>query len=404
MIKDYFLIPWKELNRRKLRSWLTLVGVFIGIAAIISLISLGQGLQNAITGQLSSLGTDKLMVMSKGGSFGSGSTGTVKLLEGDLEAVQGVSGVKTATGIIYNTGRVEFNDLVRYNFVEGIPTEEDNYKLFTQMQNYKLLSGRGLQPGDKYKAVVGYEYTNPDFFGREVSVGEKILVKDEEFKIVGIYQKIGSPPDDKAVIIPIDAYQELFGKPQEISMMIVQVDAGEEPSLVAEEVKKELRDYRNLKEKEEDFSVQTPEQLFSSFGTILDIVQIVLIGIAGISLLVGGINIMNSMYTSVLQKTKEIGVMKALGAKNYQIMAFFLVEAGLYGLGGGIVGVVGGMLIAKLVEFGVTYALGPYLVIKFSWWLIGGTLLFSFLVGALSGLAPAYRASKLNPVESLRYE
>jgi putative ABC transport system permease protein len=165
-----------------------------------------------------------------------------------------------------------------------------------------------------------------------------------------------------------------------------------------------LRDYRNLKEKEEDFSVQTPEQLFSSFGTILDIVQIVLIGIAGISLLVGGINIMNSMYTSVLQKTKEIGVMKALGAKNYQIMAFFLVEAGLYGLGGGIVGVVGGMLIAKLVEFGVTYALGPYLVIKFSWWLIGGTLLFSFLVGALSGLAPAYRASKLNPVESLRYE
>jgi len=404
MIKDYFLIPWKELSRRKLRSWLTLIGVFIGIAAIISLISLGQGLQNAITGQLSNLGTDKLMIMAKGSTFGSGSSGTVKLTDGDLGLVQSVSGVKMAMGMIYTTGRVEINNLVRYNFVLGIPTSDEDYKLFAQMLNYKMLSGRGLQPGDKYKAVVGYEYTNPDFFGREVSVGEKILVHNEEFKIVGIYQKLGSPPDDKAVIIPIDTYQEMFNKPDEITMMVVQVDAGEDPSRVAEDIKKELRDYRNVKEKEEDFSVQTPEQLFASFGTILDIVQIVLIGIAGISLLVGGINIMNSMYTSVLQRTKEIGVMKALGAKNIQVMAFFLVEAGFYGLGGGIVGVTGGMLVAKLVELGVTYALGPYLVIKFSGWLILGTLIFSFLVGALSGLAPAYRASKLNPVESLRYE
>jgi len=404
MIKDYFLLPWKELKRRKLRSWLTLIGVFIGIAAIISLISLGQGLQNAITGQLSALGTDKLMIMSKGSSFGSGSTGTVKLTEGDLKVVKSVSGVRTAMGIIYTSGRIEINNLVRYNFVEGVPTEGEDYELFTSMQNYKILSGRGLQPGDKYKAVVGYEYTNPDQFGRELSVGEKILLKGVEFKVVGIYQKIGSPTDDKAVVIPLDVYQEMFNKPKEVSMMIVQVNPGDDPSRVAEQIKKELRKYRNVKEKEEDFSVQTPEQLFASFGTILDIVQIVLIGIAGISLLVGGINIMNSMYTSVLQKTKEIGVMKALGAKNFQIMALFLVEAGFYGLGGGIVGIAGGMLIAKVAEWGVTYALGPYLVIKFSWWLIVGTLVFSFLVGALSGLAPAYRASKLNPVESLRYE
>ncbi|MEK6938695.1 MAG: ABC transporter permease, partial [Nanoarchaeota archaeon] len=352
----------------------------------------------------SSLGTDKLMIMSKGSYFGGGSTGTVKLTNQDLEVVKRTAGVKAATGIVYTTGRVEVNDLVRYNFVEGVPTTDEDYKLFTQMQNYKLLSGRGLQPGDKYKVVVGYEYTNPDLFGREVSFGEKILIKGESFKVIGIYQKLGSPPDDKAVVIPLDIYQELFNKPEEISMMVVQVDAGEDPSLVAEEVKKELRDFRGVEEKEEDFTVQTPEQMFASFGTILDMVQIVLIGIAGISLLVGGINIMNSMYTSVLQRTKEIGVMKALGAKNFQVMALFLVEAGFYGLGGGIVGIIGGILIAKLVEIVVTSILGPYLVISFSWSLVAGTLTFSFLVGALSGLAPAYRASKLNPVESLRYE
>jgi len=404
MIRDYFSLPWKELRRRKLRSWLTLIGVFIGIAAIISLISLGQGLQNAITSQLSSLGTDKLMIMSKGSSFGSGSTGMVKLTDQDVKVIRRTSGIKTVTGAAYTTGRIEINDVVRYNFVEGIPTIEEESSLFNSMQGYKLLSGRGLQPGDKYKVVLGYEYTNPDLFGRALSVGEKVLIKDESFKVVGIYQKIGSPPDDKAVIIPLDTYQELFNKPDEVSMIIAQTDAGEDPSLVAEEVKKELRDSRNVKEKEEDFTVQTPEQLFASFGTILDIVQIVLIGIASISLLVGGINIMNTMYTSVLQRTKEIGVMKALGAKNVQVMSLFLVEAGFYGLGGGIVGVTGGMLIAKLVEIAVTAVLGPYLVITFSWGLIFGTLGFSFLVGALSGLAPAYKASRLSPVDSLRYE
>ncbi|MFA6461251.1 MAG: ABC transporter permease [Candidatus Woesearchaeota archaeon] len=404
MIRDYFLIPWKELRRRKLRSWLTLIGVFIGIAAIISLISLGQGLQNAITSQLSSLGTDKLMIMAKGSSIGSASSAAVKLTDQDVKVVRRTPGIKAVTGVIYTTGRIEINNVVRYNFVEGIPTVQEEGDLFNSMQGYKLLSGRGLQSGDKYKVVLGYEYTNPDQFGRVVNVGEKILIKDESFKVVGIYKKIGSPPDDKAVIIPIEAYQEVFNKPNEISMMVAQTDAGEDPSLVAEEVKKELRDSRNVKEKEEDFTVQTPEQLFSSFGTILDIVQIVLIGIASISLLVGGINIMNTMYTSVLQRTKEIGVMKALGAKNVQVMSLFLVEAGFYGLGGGIVGVTGGMLIAKLVEFAVTTVLGPYLVITFSWGLIFGTLGFSFLVGALSGLAPAYKASRLSPVDSLRYE
>ncbi|MFH0700927.1 MAG: ABC transporter permease, partial [Candidatus Woesearchaeota archaeon] len=389
MIRDYFLLPWKELRRRKLRSWLTLIGVFIGIAAIISLISLGQGLQNAITKQLSSLGTDKLLIMSKGSSLGSGSTGTVKLTDKDVKVVRQTAGIKTVTGAIYTTGRIEINDNVRYNFVEGIPTEEEEYNLFNSMQGYKLLSGRGLQAGDKYKVVLGYEYTNPDSFGRVVDVGEKILIKEEAFKVVGIYKKLGSPPDDKAVIIPIDTYQELFNKPDEVSMIVAQTDLGEDPFLVAEEVKKELRDSRGVEEKEEDFTVQTPEQMFASFGTILDMVQIVLIGIACISLLVGGINIMNSMYTSVLQRTKEIGVMKALGAKNFQVMALFLVEAGFYGLGGGIVGITGGILIAKLVEIVVTSILGPYLVISFSWSLVAGTLTFSFLVGALSGLAPA---------------
>jgi len=133
--------------------------------------------------------------------------------------------------------------------------------------------------------------------------------------------------------------------------------------------------------------------------------KIVLIGIAGISLLVGGIGIMNTMYTTVLERTKEIGVMKAIGARNKHILYLVLIEAGLYGLGGGLVGAVLGIGLAKLTEFVFTLAVGPaFLVIEINWWLVSGTLLFSFIVGCLSGIAPARRASQLNPVDSLRYE
>jgi len=130
-----------------------------------------------------------------------------------------------------------------------------------------------------------------------------------------------------------------------------------------------------------------------------------LIGIAGISLLVGGVGIMNTMYTTVLERTRQIGVMKAIGARNRHILYLVLIEAGLYGLGGGIVGITLGIGLAKMTEFIFTLAVGPaFLSITINWWLVFGTLLFSFLVGCLSGIAPARRASKLNPVDSLRYE
>lgn len=406
MFKDYFTLPWKELHRRKLRSWLTLFGIVIGIAAIISLISLGQGLQNAIEKQLTALGNDKLIITAKGNPLTAGlSLDAVKITTKDLEVVKKVTGVKEAGGFIYTTTKIEFNDKVRYFFVYGFPTKTEESAVINAAQNYKLLKGRELTKTDRYKTVLAFDYTNPDFFEQEVALNNKILINGKEFKVVGFWQKTGSPPDDSAAIIPLDTYSEIFNKPDELGLLIAQTQPGETPALIAERIKKELRRSRNQKENEEDFSIQTPEQLFSSFSTILDIVQIVLIGIAAISLLVGGINIMNTMYTSILQRTKEIGLMKALGAQNYHILYLFLVEAGFYGLGGGLVGILLGLALAKLVEGILILYLGPsFLSVQLNWSLIGGTLLFSFLVGCLSGLAPARRASKLNPVDSLRYE
>ncbi|MEW5896894.1 MAG: ABC transporter permease [Nanoarchaeota archaeon] len=406
MLKDYFKISWREIRRRKLRSWLTLIGIIIGIAAIISLISLGQGLQNAIERQFSNLGKDKLIITAKGNTLGAGlSIDAVKITDDDLEVVRSVSGVKTATGYIYSSPKMEYNDIVRYFYVSGIPTNDEERSLIEHAQAYTLVKGRSLQDGDKYKAVMGYDYLQPELFEKEIGLGSKILIDVIEFKVVGFYSKVGNPVDDKIVYIPLETYQEIFDKPKEVGIIIIQAQPGENLDLLAETLNNELRKSRKLEEGKEDLNIQTPQQLVSSFQTILDIVQVVLIGIAAISLLVGGIGIMNTMFTSVLERTKEIGIMKAIGARNRHIMVLFLVESGLYGFGGGIIGVILGICFAKLAQVIASQYIGTsFLDVRISWLLILGTLLFSFVIGCLSGIAPARRASRLNPVESLRYE
>ncbi len=401
MMKDYFRISWQEIKRRKLRSWLTLIGVFMGIAAIISLITLGKGLENAIEKQFSALGKDKLFIMPKGGLWGMGSS--EKLTEDDLEVVRRSSGVKIATGMGYSYARVEFNDAVHYGFISGIATEQEERSLVGEAQTWTIATGRMLDEGDMFKIVLGNEFTKTGLFDKRVELGDRITVHGQEFKVVGFLQKIGSPPDDQSGIIPLEAYEEVFNA--ELGFLVAQSALGEDPLAVGNEIKKELRKSRNVDEGEEDFDIQTPEQFLESFSTILNIVQIVLIGIACISLLVGGIGIMNTMYTAVLQRTREIGVMKALGARNRHILFLFLIESGIYGAGGGLIGVILGISFAMITQLVFTLIVGPaFLSVEVSWLLVAGTLLFSFAVGCLSGLAPARKASRMNPVDSLRYE
>jgi len=207
------------------------------------------------------------------------------------------------------------------------------------------------------------------------------------------------------VIIPLDTYQELFKKDDELGLIILQINPGEDLGLMEERISKELRKQRHLDEGKEDFTIQSPEQLAAAFGTILTVVQVVLIGIAAISLFVGGVGIMNTMFTAVLQRTKEIGLFKAVGATNEQILFLFLIESGLYGFIGGMVGVVVGLGVAKIAEAVIGFFIGSaFFVLEINIWLLAGAIMFSFVVGCVSGIAPARRASKLNPIESLRYE
>jgi putative ABC transport system permease protein len=270
-----------------------------------------------------------------------------------------------------------------------------------------VIDGRQLQSGDKYTVTIGmrlYSGEKDMIFKKAVNLRDKLEVEGQDFKVVGKMAKVGNPEDDSQIYIPLDTLIDLYGGEKEYGMIYAQVSDASQAEQIAEDIKKDLRRSRDVEEGQEDFSVQTTTQFLEAFSTILNIVQAVLIGLAAISITVGGVGIMNTMYTSVLERTKEIGVMKAIGARKRDMTTIFLVEAGMLGLLGGIVGTAVGIFLSKIVEF-VAFSAGySILKIEFSPWIIIGSILFSFAVGAISGVLPALRAAKLSPVEALRYE
>ena len=401
MFKDYILFSLEGIKKRRLRSLLTMIGIFIGIAAVVSLISLGQGLGQTISEQFEQLGGDKIMI-SPGTGFGAFSSQV--LTQDDLDVVQKAQGIDIATEMYYSSGKISFKGESKSTYIIGLPTD-DTAKIITDMQNFEAEKGRDLKEGDKYKITIGWRLWNKDFFEKSVDLRDKIQINGDDFEVIGLIKKIGNPADDAQVYIPIETAKEIFNAEDEISMIYAQVKKGYDPDKVAEEVKEDLRDSKNEEKGAESFSVQTFENILETFNSIFGVVQAVLIGIAAISLLVGGIGIMNTMYMSVMERTKEIGVMKAIGAKNSHILQIFLIESGIYGLIGGGIGVLIGIGIAKLVEIIAANYLGTNLLQAYiSLPLILGALGFSFIVGVISGVAPSYQASKLNPVEALRYE
>ncbi len=405
MLKDYFLLAIKGMRNRKLRSWLTMLGIFVGIAAVVGLISISSGLQGAIQDQFSQLGTDNVIVQPGSAFFGppGSSSGLSKITKHDIDIVKGIRGVGEVGGFNFKTTKLEFNGRTKFVLGIGLPADETG-KVFGS--RFDVSEGREFREGDNKAAIVGNSYsTDENLLGKTMSVGDTIAVEGEEFRVVGIRKKLGDPENDVAIIIPIEAAWEIYGNKDEYSAINAKVDEGFEPSEVAARIKERLRKDRNQDEGEEDFQVQTAEELFQSFAVILNIIQAVIVGIAAISLVVGSIGVMNTMYTAVLERTREIGIMKAVGAKNKDVMLLFLIESGLYGLVGGMVGIAFGLGMGKMVEFAAANFLGSDLLkASTSPSLILGALAFSFLLGCISGVAPARQAARLNPVQALRYE
>lgn len=403
MIKDYFRLAYRSAKKRKLRSWLTMLGIFIGIAAVVALVSLSQGLKVAIGEQFVSLGSDKIVIQGISSGFGPPGTGVeVPLTTSDEEVIEKVKGVDNVVGRLVRSVRVEFDDEVGYGYAASMPEDNEDIALAIEANNYKIGEGRLLKKGDKYKAIIGANFAK-DFFDKPLLLRDTITIEGVEFKVVGILKKSGNPQQDETLVVPEEAMRELFDVEEDYDIIPVKVVAGEDVPTVSERVKKELRKHRDVEEGKEDFTIQTPEDILGILTNILLIVQGVLVGIAAISLIVGGIGIMNTMYTAVLERTREIGIMKATGAKNSQVLSLFMIESGMLGMFGGLIGVGLGYTIGKTVEY-VGYQIYESFLIRaeFSPFLIIGMLMFAFVVGALSGVFPARQAAQLKPVEALR--
>jgi putative ABC transport system permease protein len=403
MLKDYFRIAYRSAKKRKVRSWLTMLGIFIGIAAVVSLISLSSGMQNAISQQFVSLGSDKIIVQAASTGFGPpGTAVSVPITKDDKGVIEKVKGVDLVVGRLIRTSKLKFNDETKFSYVVTMPDESDAVELVIEANNYKINKGRLLDNNDKFKVMIGKDFAD-DFFDVPLELRDKIEVQDNVFEVVGILKKSGNPQQDSTLVVPEETLREILGIENEYDIIPLRIKFGEDIEIVSERIAKALRKHRNVEEGKEDFSIQTPGDIIATLTNILTIIQSVLVGIAGISLLVGGIGIMNTMYTAVLERTKEIGIMKATGAKNSQIQVLFLIESGILGMFGGIIGVSLGFTISRLVEFIAFKVFESYLIkASFSFWLLGGALLFAFTVGMLSGWFPASQASKLKPVDALR--
>ncbi|MBS3148649.1 ABC transporter permease [Candidatus Woesearchaeota archaeon] len=405
-MKEHLWLALRSLSKRRKRAALTMIGVFIGIAAVVALVSLGQGLSKTINDQFEKVGADKIIIQAKesaGGFTGENAPG--QLTETELDIARKTNGVTRVTGQLFRAINVQYNDIQRTMFVVSMPPKAQDADLAIAVNTWEAEQGRMLTHRDKQKAVIGYNLANKNTFVRNMRIGDKILVGTEQFEIVGVLKRIGDPTADGGIVMPEDDARLVLNDTASYSMIIAQSARGEHPAEVGERIEKAIRRDRHQKEGKEDFTVQTSTELIASFNTVFNIIQVVFVGIASISLLVGGVGIMNTMYTAVLERTREIGVMKAIGARNEDILTLFLIESGLLGFAGGLVGVIIGAGISKMVEFGANASFGPGTIVAvYPLWLVLGSLLFSTLVGAVSGILPARRGSHLKPVDALRSE
>jgi len=404
MIKDIFILSVNNMKKRKLRSWLTLLGIFIGIAAVVSLISLGDGLRTAITGQFGALSVDTLTVQNAETGFGPpGSTAVTKLTDHDLKLIESVNGVKIVIPRLIRIAKVEYNKEAKFSYLGSLPDNKEQLDFIYQNLNTKPETGKLIGINDKGKVVLGSNFASEDMFNKKIAAGSKITIQGKSFDVAGIL-KPGSSALMNGVVMMLESdIKNTLDIGDEIDLIVVRVENKDNINDVAKDIENKLRKDRKEKIGEEDFTVQTPVQSLAAINTILNIINLIVVGIASISLVIGGVGIANTMYTSVLERRREIGVMKAIGAKNSDIMKVFVIESGLFGFIGGITGAIFGLSLSYLVSSSANSYFGENIIsITLSWPLLIGAILFSFFIGILAGLIPSYQASKMKPVDALR--
>jgi putative ABC transport system permease protein len=402
-----FLEASESLLANKMRSGLTVLGIIIGVAAVIAVLAIGNGTQESILGEIQGVGTNLLFVIPGGNED---VTNPKPLTLSDAEALADPFSAPSIAGVapVLN-GRVEIN----------FSGENKSTSLLGATPDYESVRNIGLSEGQFFTntdlsgrsavVILGTDVAD-ELFGRKFGlVGEKVRIEGQPFRVIGILEEKGGSAmgsEDDQVLVPMTTAQTRLlqrATPNEVDVIYVQAVDSEAVSQASLEISQILSARHRTVIGAEDFTVFTQQDFLDLASTITGVLTIFLGGIAAISLLVGGIGIMNIMMVSVVERTREIGLRKALGARRIDILSQFLIESSLLSLLGGLIGILLGWGISVIVEQ-IAAGSGTPIIPVISLDAVLLAVLFSAGIGIFFGLYPANRASNLEPVEALRYE
>lgn len=401
-------IALESLRANKLRTFLTMLGIIIGVWSVVSLMSIGNGAQKAITDQVQGIGTN-LLSLSPGQQRDRGpSAANVELTLDDAAAVaRSVPEIEYVAPVFQGSGQIVGGSVSKNVQVSGATPD------YAIVRNLKMARGQFINEQMEESArnvVVLGNVLAEEIFGTSNPIGERVRINGKALTVVGVLEKAGGlSNEDNVTYVPLSTgYRTLFGGRSttsssfQVSAVLMQVRNAEEIDLAQQKVEQLMRRRHELSDngEEDDFTVFSQATLLSTFATVTTTLTVFLGAIAGISLFVGGIGVMNIMLVSVTERTKEIGLRKAVGAKRRDILRQFLVEALVMSILGGLIGLGLGYATAATIGFFFSEYITPIVTPSAVMLAVG----FSAAVGLFFGIYPAQRAARLNPIQALRYE
>jgi putative ABC transport system permease protein len=393
---DKILLAFRSIRERKTRSILTVLGIAVGIAAIVSLMSIGYGMEHAVTGELTGM-ADMISVMP-GKITGMTYVEMGGFTDRDVTDLQRIGGIKDISAMTYDSVEVEYRNERKPTFVFGGDTK-DLESFYVEPVGLK--EGRWLRENDYKGCVIGDSVAN-DFFDDAIHVNDKLLINGDKFIVVGVFEKGGmmyANDVDHNIFLTLRAAKEVL-QTEEIKYVVVRVYDIDEAEEIAEEIEEVINDNHGL----DDFATaMTMGSMLEQIGDIFNIIRGVLVGIAAIALIVASIGIMNTMLMSVMERTHEIGVMKAIGAKSKDVLSLFLLESSMVSLVGGVAGCLLGWVVAIVISSAASMMSGMEIAAVVKPEVLLGGIAVALIVGVLSGFYPAMKASKMSPVEAVRY-
>ena len=403
MYKESFLMAWASLIANKMRSILTMLGIIIGVAAVIALVSIGNGVKQDIQNSISSLGSNLLMVMP-GAPRTPGvrpSQGSMKSLKvSDYQAISKLDGVKAASPYTANSYVTIYQSKNWTTTVSGVSSNFQDVNNWTMAEG-RFISSKNVENRERV-AVVGQTVVK-NLFAGEDPVGKEIRVKNIPFRVIGVLNSKGNGTmgndQDDAIFIPYTTAMERVEGVDYLRMVYVVASDDNGIDRLQSDIENLLRVRHSIKDTNlDDFNIQNMKSIMETMEQTTGTLTLFLGAVAAISLVVGGIGIMNIMLVSVTERTREIGIRKALGATYFVIVTQFLIEAVVISLMGGLIGIALGIGASKLIGLasGMSTVISvPTIVLSFA---------FSMGIGLVFGIYPARKAAKLNPIDALHYE